>query len=469
MVVPVRPVLFLTLSLCFVTSTGCATSLGDSLMGSGAFLQAESAYTAELAAAPGNADLERKRNAAREAVVRDKLENAATIRQSGHLEAGLASLREALRLEARWSLTPSPPLAALRDGEIAATDTLIATTVRQLLGANAPLTARRRAEKIIPLLDDPRLAPTGQRIQVQIARVGRARCAELSAKTRDQEPHLEALIAAYCGQFGGTTASKPVPEQRRGLRVAGKLEHASVEQQQIFDDWMADVFRETPWFASESPAMMPAQVTGEYSGALERRRVTLNAPYRDVETSTIDLPLRPTATVRTEVDRVFQYDADEYHASYDLDVSLTLELAEGAPLVARIKRADAKQAYDHAVSFPRANVHPRQARLPTMNDWLRATLNSKTVSMVRKLRDQWSKAFCAQSTFSPDDAARCLQGAERRPAALAALRTIFGQDADALFVDAAPSGGKAKAGDDKAKPKAKPEIETPSDINGEMI
>ena len=470
MVGPFRAVLLLTL---FATSLGCATSRGDDLMGRGAFVEAESAYGAELTAAPGNADLERKQTAAREAVVRDKLERAAIIRGSGHIEAGLATLREALRLETRWSLVASPPLAAARDAEIAAADQLVAATVRQLLGANAPLSARRRADRMVPLLDDPRLAPTGERIKAQIARVGRARCTELSGQADDQQPHLQALIVSYCGQFGGTALPRPAPEQRRGLRVAGKLNDASAEQQKILESWLADVFKETPWFSIEAPAMTPIRVTGDYEGALERRRVTLSAPYREVVRSKIDegLPFRPTATIETEMQKVFQYDADEYNARYALDLTLNLELSDGAtPLVARIKVADDKRAYEHEVSFPRANVHPRHAQLPTMNDWLRTRLDSKTLSMVRKLRSEWTKAFCARTTFSPDDAARCLQGPERTPSALAALRTVFGPDADALFVDeVSASGGKSRSPGDKAKVKPQPEVEEPPSTEGEMI
>jgi hypothetical protein len=470
MVGPFRAVLLLTL---VATSIGCATSRGDDLMGRGAFMEAESAYGAELTAAPGNADLERKQIAAREAAVRDKLESAAVIRGSGHIEAALATLREALRLEARWSLVASPSLAAARDAEIAAADQLLATTVRQLLGANAPLTAYRRADKLAPLLEDARLAPTGERIKAQIARVGRARCTELSTQAEDQ-PHLQPLIASYCGHFGGAALPKPTPEQRRGLRVAGKMSDASREQQQILESWLADVFRETPWFSIEAPAMTPVQVTGDYAAALERRRVTLTAPYREVVRSRIDdgNPFRPAATVETEVQRVFQYDADEYDARYALDVTLTLELSDGAPLVARIKVADDKRAYEHDVSFPRANVHPRRAQVQTMNDWLRTRLDSKALSMVRKLRSEWTKAFCAPTTFSPDEAARCLQGPDRKPAALAALRTVFGPDADALFVDeVSASGGKsrspAETGKEKAKPQ--PEVEEPPSIEGNMI
>ena len=296
MVGPFRAVILLTL---LAISIGCATSRGDDLMGRGAFMEAESAYGAELTAAPGNGDLERKQLAAREAAVRDKLESAAIIRGSGHIEAALATLREALHLETRWSLVASPALAAARDAEITAADQLVATTVRQLLGANAPLAARRRADKMVPLLDEPRLAPTAERIKAQIARVGRARCTELLTQADDQQPHLQALIASYCGQFGGTALPKPAPEQRRGLRISGKLGDASAEQQKILESWLADVFRETPWFSIESPAMTPIQVTGDYEGALERRRVTLSAPYREVVRSRSTMATRSARPPRS--------------------------------------------------------------------------------------------------------------------------------------------------------------------------
>src|SRR5262249_1071314 len=95
-----------------VALAGCASSQGDGLMRRGAFAEAEAAYEAELATAPGDRALEAKRDAARTEAVRARLAQARDMRATGHGDAALSMLGEALRLETRWSLQAPPDLAA---------------------------------------------------------------------------------------------------------------------------------------------------------------------------------------------------------------------------------------------------------------------------------------------------------------------------------------------------------------------
>ncbi len=277
------------------------------------------------------------------------------------------------------------------------------------------------------------------------------------------------------GSSGSDFSVPAAPEQAGGLRVSGRLEHCTDAQQKIVEAWVADVFRDSPWFAADATNMLPLALSGGYNARLERQRVVLNAPYRDVAHSVITRGLLgPTATVETESERVFEYEAEQYDARYDLAMTVTLDLGGGPPLAVAVKRLDNKRAFQHEVSFPRANVYPQRANLPDINTWLTTSLGGKKAPMVRKLRARWVKSYCGRATFSPEEAARCLAARERNPAAERALGGLFGKDA-ALVVEAlmgARAEGQATTDEPKAPgaPKRAPDVqEVPQTGGGETI
>jgi hypothetical protein len=456
--------------LLVVVVGGCASSGGDGLMRRGAFVEAEAAYDRELAAAPANAELTQKRTAAREAVVRQKLEQARAVRGSGHGEAALSMLAEALRLEDRWALTLSAETAAARDAEIGAAGETLRSTIGPLLAAKAPLAAGARAEKLYPLLVHARLAPITERTKAEIAAAAKSRCAELSATADSGAPHLGIWIADYCDQLGTPSTPRAAPEQRRGLRVSGVLKHATAAQQQIFETWLAGAFRETAWFAADAPDMTSVEVAGAYRTELERRRVMLSAPYHDTVRSRVtEGLLGPTATVETEADRVFQYEAEQYDARYDLDANLSFDFGDGAPLPVRVKLVTKQRAYEHDVEFARASVHPQRADIPDVNTWLTSILNGKKPAMIRKLRGRWAKDFCGRARYSPEEAAQCLLGRDQPKAALASFETVFGPDAGLLLGDFQRREQEPKPANAADKAKSAPAIEDTGTASGESI
>jgi len=383
-----------------------------------------------------------------------KLDQARTLRTSGHGEAALSALSEALRLEARGQLELPDDLKALRDAEIAAAGETVEAAIRSDLAAKAPLSARRRADRLAPLLESPLLQPISQKATTEIAAGGRARCAELAAQQDGRTPYLARMLADYCakvsgsssGSSGGDFSAEAAPEQGRGLRVSGRLEHCTNAQQKIVEGWVADVFRDSPWFAADATNMLPLALSGGYNARLERQRVVLNAPYRAVTRSVITQGLiGPTATVESESERVFQYEAEQYDARYDLAMTVTLDLGGGPPLAVAVKRLDNKRAFQHEVSFPQANVYPQRANIPDVNTWLTTSLGGKKAPMVRKLRARWVKSYCVRSTFSPEEAARCLQAGERKPAAELSLGGLFGKDTPLVVDDLM----RARAGEER--------------------
>ncbi len=389
---------------------GCATSHGDGSLGGGSD-------------EPGR--------------VHAKLEEARTLRTSGHGEAALSALSEALRLATRESLPLTEELKALRDAEIAGAAETVEAAVQADLAANAPLAARRRADKLAPLLEHPLLQPIAERAKAEIAAAGLARCQAIAAQQEGRTPYLGRMLAGYCAEVGGSFSATAGPEQGRGLRVSGHLAHCTDAQQKIVEGWLADVFRDSPWFAADAPDLLPLALSGGYDARLERRRVELSAPYRAVTRSVVTegmFGLGPTATVESESERVFQYEAEQYDARYDLDASVTLDLGTGPPLVVAVKRVDKRRAFEHEVSFPQANVYPQRANLPDVNAWLTGFLGGKKAPMLQKLRTRWVKAYCTQASFSPEEAARCLAAGEKKPAAEKALSGVFGKDA-ALVVE----------------------------------
>lgn len=414
--------------------------------------------------------------------VQSKLAQARTLRTSGHGEAALSALSEALRLEARGSLELPDNVKAEREAEIAAAGETVEAAIRSDLAAKAPLSARRRADKLAPLLESPPLQPINQKATTEIAAGGRARCAELVAQQDGRTPYLARMLADYCtkiggapgGSSGGDFSAPAAPEQARGLRVSGRLEHCTDAQQKIVEGWMADVFRDSPWFAAEATNMLPLALSGGYKARLERQRVVLNAPYRDVTHSVITRGLMgPTATVETESERIFQYEAEQYDARYDLAMTVTLDLGGAPPLAVAVKRLDNRRAFQHEVSFPKANVYPQHANLPDINTWLTTSLGGKKAPMVRKLRARWVKAYCVRSTFSPEEAARCLQAGERRPAAELSLAEVFGKDTPLVVEDlmrARAEGDRTDGPKEATAAKKTPDVqEVPQAGGGETI
>jgi hypothetical protein len=445
---------------------GCATSEGDADLKRGAYEEAASSYDAQLRATPGDQALEQKRATARAGALRAKLERARDLRTSGHGEAALSVLNEALRLETKWSLTPEGDVRALRDGEVAGARETALAAVRAELGAGAPLAADGRAKGLAPLLDQAALRPIGEAMAAEIAAAGKTRCAELAAQQKGETPHVARLVADYCARIGGTFTAPVPPEQTRGLRVSGRLKNATEAEHQIVEAWLADVFRASPWFAADAENLSTLQLGGAYNARLERRRVVLNVPYRMVTHSTITregmLGLGPTATVETESERVFEYEAEQYDARYGLDATLTLDLGAGPPLVVTINHVENKRAYEHGTTFAPANVYPQHARLPDINTWLTTFLGTKRTPMMRKLRARWVSAYCAGKRFSPEEAARCLTAGQRLPAAEKALATVFGGDTQAVVENLTrPRADERKPGEDEKTPGEKPTAPAP--------
>ncbi|HEY4393169.1 MAG TPA: hypothetical protein VGP64_03860 [Polyangia bacterium] len=444
---------------------GCATSEGDTAMKRGAYEEAASSYDAELRAMPGDQTLEQKRAAARAGALRAKLERARDLRTSGHGEAALSLLNEALRLETKWSLAPEGDVRALRDAELAGARETVEAAVRADLGAGAPLAAEGGVKALAPLLAQPALRPIGEAVAAEIATAGKARCAELAAQQKGETPHLARLVAAYCTHVGGSFTAPVPPEQTRGLRVSGRLENATEAEHQIVESWLADVFRASPWFAPDGENLSTLELGGAYNARLERRRVVLNAPYRTVTRSTVTegmLGLGPTATVQTESERVFEYEAEQYDARYGLDATLTLDLGTGPPLVVTIHHVENKRAYQHETTFAPANVYPQRAKLPDINTWLSTFLGTKRTPMLRKLRARWVSFYCGGKRFSPEEAARCLAAGQRLPAAEKALAAVFGGDAQAVVETLTrPRADERKPGEDEKMSGAKPTAPTP--------
>jgi hypothetical protein len=443
---------------------GCASSQGDGLMRRGAFAEAEAAYESELAVAPGDRALEAKRDAARTEAVRARLMQSRDMRATGHGDAALSMLGEALRMETRWSLAAPPDLAALRDAEIAAAGDAAESEVRPLLVANAPLASRGRAAKLAPLLEDPRLHPIAERIDAEIASAAKARCAGLTDKQSAETPYLNRAVAAYCAMLGTPIAAKPGPQQRRGLRISGKLGGATAAQQRILEQWLGDAFHDSPWFAAEATEMLPAEFKGGYDVRLDRHRVVLTAPYRQTSHGVVRRPLMAPVDVDTEEEHVFQYEAEQYEARYDLDITVSLDLGAGPPLVVRVTRTESRQALQHDVLFPTANVHPVKANLPDVNSWLASYLAAKRLPMTRKLQGRWVKAFCGGDRPTPEQAAQCVAARVGRPAVAVSLATVFGQDTGLLIEDLTRSRSPEPKPQKGAKPT--PEVEEVPPVAG---
>jgi hypothetical protein len=415
--------------------------------------------------------------ATRETTLRAKLEQARALRSSGHGAAALSLLDDELKMEARWGVTPYGELRALRDAEIAGAAETVDAAIRADLKDGAPLAAQARAAALEPLVQQPPLRPLADEMHARIAEAGKKRCDELAGRQKGDTPYLARLLADYCARVGGAFQAPPPPEQRGGLRVSGRLAHTTDAQHHIVEAWLAEVFRASPWYAADATELSPVQLGGSFDARLERRRVTITVPYRTVVHSTATRGLiGPTVEIDTEVERVFEYEAERYDARYGLDATLTVEVGASPPLVVGVKHTDTKRAFEHDVRFPEANVYPQRANLPDINSWLTAFLASKRTPMLRKLRGRWVQAFCSAARFTPEEAARCLQAGQRVPAAEKALAAVFGADAEAVVenvtrprADERRSAPKPSAGAGAAAAKPPEVQDVPQPDVGESI
>ena len=419
--------------LAVAATSACATSEGDALMRQRSFADAEAAYDRELAATPGDGDLKIKRDAARAEAIRAKLEQARAMRTTGHGEAALSVLVEALSLEARWKAPLPPDVARLRDEEIAGAGEVVTALMQPSLAARSPLAARNRVARVLALLKtSPRLVAVRDKAEADIAAAAKAMCGTLAASEAARGPYFARLLASYCGPFGVTVALPDAPELRRGLRVSGKISNTTDPQHRTVESWVAAAFQQSPWYGGEAAAMMPLALSGRYDASLESKRVTFTAPYTVRQRSTVNRgPMLRPYEIETTSEQAFAYEVEQFDARYHLDATFDLQLgAPSAPLLIRVDWTEKRKAYQHDVTFPPAGIRPRRANLPTVNTWLSARLARKRLAFVRKLEARWGDAFCAGARFGPEEGARCIYGGGKRPpAALAAVTAVFGPDA----------------------------------------
>jgi len=420
-----------------VAAAACAASNGDRLMERRSFAEAEAAYGVELAANPGDRALAEKQRAARLALIREKLTRARAMREEGRPETALAMLDQAVRLESRWAAVLPPDLAQLRDAEIAAAGGVLGTLIQARLDGQQPFGARKRLDSILPRPVHPRLEALRRQAEAAIGAAGRKRCTELGEVHR-AEPHLARFLAPYCSSFGVASTPAATPEQRRGLRISGRLENTSDTQHRALEVWLADAFRASPWYAEDAAELTPATVAGSYDASLRRHWVTRHAPYRTVDHAVVRDPAMPwrKARIESESEHLFEYQAEQYDAHYELAATVKLVLGDGlAPLNVEVKQAQNRRAYQHDETFAPAGVRPQRADLPSVSAWLASYLAGKKVAMVRKLRGRWAKAFCSAPQLTLDEAARCALGREWPASVPPVLTAALGPDAE-LMLDA---------------------------------
>jgi hypothetical protein len=450
-------------------------------MQQGAFAEAEAAYAVERAVHPRDPQLPQKQRAAQVELIRQRITGARAMRLAGRRETALSMLDQGLRLQARWSARPSADVLALQDEEIAAADGLLAEVMRPRLDGQQPLGALKRLDDLLPRPVHPRLDPARRRAEAAINAAGRARCTELRARYAAAAPHVARLLASYCGAFGIVERDPPLPEQRRGLRISGRLENVPDAQNRAIETWIAEGFRASPWYAADATELAGAELAGAYDARLERHWVTRVAPYRVHERATVRDPAMPWARthIDTNVERPYQYEAEQYDAHYELQATIKLDMAEGPPMLLRLAGSQDRRAFQHNETFEPAGVHPQRADLPSVGAWLDSYLSQRRRSIVRKLRTRWAKSFCATPRFTLDEAARCALGGEWPATLPPILRSALGPETDLMLdnlllrpsndpeADAVKPAGPRKT-DDKKTETPPPFEETPAPSHGDI-
>lgn len=134
------------------------------------------------------------------------------------------------------------------------------------------------------------------------------------------------------------------------------------------------------------------------------------------------------------VPRVYQLDAQKVSGHYQADLSLAVDLGDGAPpLQLHVRDAQDRDGLLHDQEFAPADIMPSRPDLPTAQAWFVAHAQQLRQELSQALASRWQARFCAATQFSSEEAARCAYAQQTLPEqALAPLAQTFGDDARAL-------------------------------------
>jgi hypothetical protein len=132
--------------------------------------------------------------------------------------------------------------------------------------------------------------------------------------------------------------------------------------------------------------------------------------------------------------RVYHLQAVRVAGSYLADLSLTIDLGDGAPLALRVRDKQHGDGLLHDVEFAPAGISPSRPNLATAQAWFAAHATELRDALTAALDTRWQERYCSAAAFSVEEAARCAHAGKQLPAAARApLTGAFGEDATVLL------------------------------------
>jgi hypothetical protein len=296
--------------------------------------------------------------------------------------------------------------------------------------AERPLAAEGYWAARAPFLQRAPLRAWLQARQAEMHKSGERACSRLGDGAREQGPYWGALVHRYCAHFGASQTSD-VSSQAR-FDVVFQTSSLSPEQQAIVRRGLLRVFGQTPWSTSLSPTTLQATVTGKYQSMQIDQVVVLHGRYTDYH---LAFPLFPfggnVMVVPQTVD--YPYEAKDHWRRYEANLHIQLVFPDqGKPLPHIFRKSESLHARRHDVTFEPANIHPVHTSTPTADNWLALEFDAFAKTLLHPLDQYWVRTYCSASTYSTEDAARCLLAGQTTDPILRAVAQAMGDDSKAV-------------------------------------
>ncbi|MGA9521321.1 MAG: hypothetical protein WBV82_07650, partial [Myxococcaceae bacterium] len=454
------------LSVSLVAACAGVNRRADELATAGRHEEAVRLLEAAVADSPGDPELGRALESARNHALRARLEEVRKARSLGFVDGAAAELELALAEVERWSLRPDATTARALDAEVTGTGNGIRERVEAVLSSGRPFSAATLMRSY-PVLDRAAFSQFATGLRSSTQRAGAQRCRAL-AKDSGGATHWRRLVVAYCEHWG---VQLEAPQQLPGTAGAIQLEGA-IAGLDAAD--LADLHRALGEAHSRSPLHRPeappwtlklageAQVTTTKSKhqietvwtergmrpqtesyqqaytTTEPRMATRTVPYTTYQSYTYSCGRstctgsRPVTQYRTEtytqyqtvtktrpatrtvmrpyaVAHDFKFDAIEHVGVYLARIDATLVGPDGGALLRLpLTRTSTRTALEHDTTFPLAGITPSTPELPTAGAWFRGEAAAIARELERSLLDQWVARHCRNEAPTREDVARCL-------------------------------------------------------------
>lgn len=188
-----------------------------------------------------------------------------------------------------------------------------------------------------------------------------------------------------------------------------------------YQDPYQEAYSDTEYYTQQVPHTVygtESYSCGSYNSPQTCTRSTSRTEYRS-ESRTRQVTRYRTAyqtkwrtvTRYHHVPRTHEYDAREHRGYYFASWRIGLEGKDWpSALSLQSQRADSQTRVSHDETFEPAELYPSHPKLRSQAQWAEQEIDALTDQLINKLTAGWTKAYCVQPSFSPEEAARCVYG-----------------------------------------------------------